>query len=236
MAPRRAAETRTSTTLVLQAMATVASNLDGSAAASHARCVARRSLFGGGGTGTVRPVKGWVWMFVLVGLAALSASPLAYGETSAKSSPPNLKVLRAAKHQNIVTLRWVQKNQWELQVENTNATSFIHDFEWAPPTGLTISRITSSLGGNCRLDQAIIKCTGDIAPISCNTCEGGTMTIDFEGTGFDPTFVHTDYGGYWITQGWMPGSVNVTALSPFGDLPLCAKGQASTKAKPCAKT
>jgi hypothetical protein len=64
------------------------------------------------------------------------------------------------------------------------------------------------------------------------------MTIDFTGSSpsLDSTFVHTDYGGYWVSQGWgLAGQVNVTSTSSFSDVPLCAKGQVSTKGKPCVK-
>jgi hypothetical protein len=61
------------------------------------------------------------------------------------------------------------------------------------------------------------------------------MTVDFTGNGFEPVRVHTDYGGYWFDQGWTPGVTTVTKTSSFGDLPLCSKGQVSTKRKPCAK-
>jgi hypothetical protein len=180
-------------------------------------------------------VTGWVQTFVLVGLAALATSLPANAQTSAQPPPP-LSALRAPQYQNTVTLRWVQNTTWELYVENTNHSRFINVFNWAPPAGLTIKQITSSQGGNCRVNQGTIQCSGNIAPVSCSTCEGGAMTIDFVGTGFAPAWVHTDYGGYWFSQGWMPGVLNVTVTSSFGDLPQCAKGQVSTKSKPCATT
>jgi hypothetical protein len=170
---------------------------------------------------------GLVCFVVLWGAVAANA------RTSATPLPASSQ--HAAKFQNTVTLRWVGASKWELYVENTNHNKFINVFEWAPPAGLTIRAITSSEGGTCKLSSSSIRCSGNIAPASCNTCEGGSMTVNFVAAGFESTFVPTDYGGYWIAYGWQPGNLNVTSTSSFADLPLCAKGQVSTKTKPCVK-
>ena len=139
------------------------------------------------------------------------------------------------------TLMWVGPGKgvgdiWELDIQNTNDVKFINAFSWAPPDGLTVIAVTGSEGGRCALIGPTIKCSGNIAPTSCGTCEGGMLTVHFTGNGFDPIWVPTDDGGTWANAGWSPGTVNVTATSSaFSDLPLCKKGQVSTKRKPCAK-
>jgi hypothetical protein len=168
----------------------------------------------------------------VVFLAALCWSGAAISMT-AQDPPAALKFT--------VILRWVGADKsgadkWELYVENTNLVKFINTFRWVPPTGLQVKAITNAGGGKCRLSDGIIMCSGNIAPESCSSCEGGGMTIEFTGNGFDPVWVPTDGGGgYWFSQGWTPGGVTVTSTSSFTDLPLCAKGHVSTKKKPCAK-
>jgi hypothetical protein len=134
-----------------------------------------------------------------------------------------------------MTLKWVGASNWQLSVDNSSLTKFISAFRWTPPDGLRIMAITSSKGGSCKLSNGSITCSGSIAPERCNTCYGGRMLVNFTGTGFESTFVHTDYGGYWISQGWPTGNLDVTAATSFADLPRCAKGHVSTRAKPCAK-
>jgi hypothetical protein len=169
----------------------------------------------------------------LVLLTALCVCVAATARTGA--NPPLAADTQAlAKFQNNVTLMWMGEGQWQLYVENTNRTKFINTFEWNPPAGLTIRSITGSQGGRCILAGGNIRCSGNIAPIPCDTCEGGAMTINFVGSGFESKWVSTDYGGYWIAYGWQPGNLNVTSTSSFADLPVCAKGQVSTKARPCA--
>jgi hypothetical protein len=170
----------------------------------------------------------------LVCVASLCWSPAASADSPA--SPPIAANAQAlAKVQNTVTLTWVGQHNWQLYVENTNRSKFINVFDWDPPIGLTIKSITSSEGGTCKVAGGRIHCSGNIAPLPCNTCAGGGMTIDFVGLGFDSKWVQTDYGGYWIAYGWQAGNLSVTAVSSFSDLPACAHGQVSTKAKPCAK-
>ena len=170
----------------------------------------------------------------LAGVVLLCTCGIASAASSA--SPPLAADTQALpKFQNNVTLRWVGAGNWELYVENTNLTKFINRFDWVPPAGLTIRSITGSAGGRCKVASGNIHCSTSIAPLPCNKCPGGGMTVDFVGSGFDSKWMTTDYGGYWIAYGWQPGSLSVTAVSSFGDVPLCVKGQVTTKVKPCAK-
>src|SRR5437773_5251631 len=96
----------------------------------------------------------------LVCLVALFGSVAASAKTSAAPLPVGAQA--AAKFQNTVTLRWVGASKWELYVENTNHNRFINAFEWAPPVGLTITAITSSEGGRCKLSSSSIRSSGNI--------------------------------------------------------------------------
>ena len=126
---------------------------------------------------------------------------------------------------------------YRIEVDNTNPTSFIKTFSWTPPGGMTVTAVTSSEGGRCALSAGTIECTAGkkgITPPPC-MCVGGAMTVNFTATGRDPTFAN----GYWTHYG-VVGSMQITSTIPvniasFADVPLCAKGQVSTKAVPCAK-
>src|SRR5438034_11241216 len=137
----------------------------------------------------------------VVFLAALCWSDAASG--AAAQDPP-------AKLKFTVILMWMGAekgggDKWQLYVENTNLVKFINTFRWVPPTGLQVKAITNTGGGKCKLAEGNITCSGNIAPEACSSCEGGGMTIEFTGNGFDPVWVPSEDGGYWISQGWTPG-------------------------------
>jgi hypothetical protein len=169
---------------------------------------------------------------LLVCLASLASCVAATAKTSANpagSSPVTKDEQFAPDFQNTTTLVWSGGKHWQLFVENTNKTRLINVFNWAPPSGLTVTAITSSAGANCGLSVGSIKCRTNIAPKQ-------SLEIDFAGDGFESKYVDTDYGGYWNSNGWGSGVINVTVTSLPPDLPRCAKGHPSTKAKPCSKT
>jgi hypothetical protein len=94
---------------------------------------------------------------------------------------------------------------------------------------MTVTSITSAIGGKCHLStDGIIGCTGLAAPPSTAEGVGASLIVNFVATGRQPTFVN----GYWIHYGVL-GSAQVT-MSKFSDLPVCKKGQKSTRAQPCA--
>jgi hypothetical protein len=139
-----------------------------------------------------------------------------------------------------------QRGLYQLEVQNTSGIGYINTFTWNAPDGLTITAVTSSEGGHCQLVSGAISCTGGgkgITPPGC-TCEpGGKMTVNFTATGNQPTFAD----GHWTTYGIVGATLQITVMTPVPyhvpsyiptpsteDLPTCAKGQTSTKAKPCA--
>jgi hypothetical protein len=132
------------------------------------------------------------------------------------------------------TVRVLSTDSYQVEVDNTNPTKFIKSFDWAPPSGVTVTKITSTSGGTCTLDgNGGITCKGTIYPPDCQ-CAGGGMIVDFSAKGREPTFAN----GYWTYYGFV-GGVTVTGTAPakstaFSDLPVCGKGKKSTKAHPCA--
>lgn len=133
----------------------------------------------------------------------------------------------------VMTIHDLGNSHWELSVFNTNPNAkFIGSYWWIPPIGMKIVSLQGVKGGKCSLGGNSLTCKGNVAPPNCNTCIGAQMTMDFTATGDEPTFVKTSYGGYWIHYGVL-GILNVTSLNSFSDEPICAKGQTSTKAKPC---
>jgi hypothetical protein len=133
----------------------------------------------------------------------------------------------------VMTVHDLGNGHWELSVFNTNPNAkFIGTYWWIPPVGMKITSLQGVKGGKCTLGGNSLTCKGNVAPPNCNTCIGASMTMDFTAQGDEPTFVKTSYGGYWIHYGVL-GILNVTSLNSFSDLPACAKGQVSTKAKPC---
>jgi hypothetical protein len=133
----------------------------------------------------------------------------------------------------VMTIHDLGNSHWELGVFNTNPNAkFIGSFWWIPPTGMQITSLERVKGGKCKLGQGALTCQGSVAPPSCFTCVGASMTMDFTAKGNEATYVKTSYGGYYIQYGVL-GMLNVTSLKSFGDLPTCKAGQRSTKAKPC---
>ena len=66
------------------------------------------------------------------------------------------------------------------------------------------------------------------------------MTVNFTASGLEPTFAN----GYWTYYGMVGAYLRITQMTPvpyhipsalptYSDLPLCKKGQKSTKARPC---
>jgi hypothetical protein len=136
-------------------------------------------------------------------------------------------------------------HKYQIEIENTSGIGYINTFNWLPPNKMTITAITSSEGGRCALINNAISCTGGkkgIAPPICTCLAGGSMLVNFIATGMEPTFD----GEYWTSYWNIGSSTQITSMTPVpyhipsvlylvgADLPLCAKGQTSTKAKPCS--
>jgi hypothetical protein len=141
----------------------------------------------------------------------------------------------------VATVRWLGPGLYQLDVQNTSGIGYIDTFSWVPPLGLTITAVTSSEGGKCALSSGDIECNGKMAPPRCTCQAGGELTVNFTAVGLEPTFAN----GYWTYHGFSGDYLQIEQMTPvpyhipsalpkFGaDLPLCKKGQKSTKARPC---
>jgi hypothetical protein len=157
--------------------------------------------------------------------AAAAADPNALGKGSADA---------------VSVVRWLSPGVYQLDVQNTSGIGYINQFTWVPPANLTVTGVTSTQGGTCSLVGGSIQCTGKVAPPKC-TCEaGGELVVTFTAKGLEPTFAN----GYWTYYGIVGAYLQIQQMTPVPyhipsslptgvDLPLCKKGQKSTKAHPC---
>jgi hypothetical protein len=200
-----------------------------------------------------------VWLAVLVA-AALATGLLAGCGSSSKAVDPYTLQIRpnptlpqapgrdpdtkaeSGSHANVV-VRFLGKNHYQLRIVNTSDIGFINAFTWLAPRGLTVTAVTGSSDGTCRLSGNDIWCSGmAIRPPVCACRSGGRATVSF-------TAETASRSGPGQSYGIQGSGVRIAAMTPVPylipshlgvapalDLPLCAKGQESTKAKPCIHT
>jgi hypothetical protein len=161
------------------------------------------------------------WLLPLAATVALVLSAAAYAAAPAtRVDAPYAMTIRVLDD---------SAGKYQVEIENENPTKFVSSFNWTPPSGMTVTSITSSVGGRCRLTgDGIVICTGAAGPAHSVTTMGGSIIVNFTATGRQPTWT----GSYWIHYG-VVGSVQVQT-STFSDLPVCKKGQTNTAAHPCA--
>jgi hypothetical protein len=173
-----------------------------------------------------------------VGVHAAQASTRAAAAPAAVRVDPN--TLGRGAGDAVAIVRWLSPGLYQLDVQNTSGIGYINTFRWVPPSGMTITAVTSSEGGRCTLLNGNIECNGKINPPSCTCQAGGDLTVNFTATGLQPTFAN----GYWTYYGlegaylqieqMTPVPYHIPSVVPYGaDLPLCTKGHKSTKAAPC---
>jgi hypothetical protein len=177
-------------------------------------------------------------LLLSAGVHGAAASTRASAAAPAVAVDPN--TLGRAAADAVVIVRWVTTGVYQLDVQNTSGIGYINTFRWVPPPGLTITAVTSSEGGRCALVAGNIECNGKVAPPTCTCQAGGDLTVNFTAVGLDPTFAN----GYWTYYGMQGAYLQIESMTPvpyhipstlpFGvDLPLCKKGQKTTKATPC---
>ena len=77
-------------------------------------------------------------------------------------------------------LRTVGTNRYELDVANTSGIGYINRFLWSPPPGWSITALTKTTGGTCKLVSAGVSCTGTLRPPACLCAgAGGAIVVDF---------------------------------------------------------
>jgi hypothetical protein len=121
------------------------------------------------------------------------------------------------------------KGKYQVEVENTNPTKSIYSFNWRPPGGLTITKITGNSNAACHLPgDGSITCTGKIAASKGNNhASASSMIVDFDASGLTRTFAD----GYYTYYGVL-GAISVQQGS--NDLPACKKGTQSTVTHLCS--
>ena len=163
-----------------------------------------------------------------VKLAAAALAALVVGSSAYAATPPP-KIRVDFPFAMVIRVLDDQAGKYQVDIQNGNPTRFVSSFNWTPPSGMTVTAVTGSIGGVCHLTgDGTITCKGLAAPPNSATTVGGDIIVDFTATGRQPTWT----GSYWIHYG-VVGSVQVQT-SPFSDMPVCKKGQKSTNASPCA--
>jgi hypothetical protein len=160
------------------------------------------------------------------------------GATLAQTADPNTLGKGAA--DAVAVVRWLSPGLYQLDVQNTSGIGYINQFTWTPPPALTITAITSSEGGKCTLVGGNIQCNGKVSPPTCTCLAGGDLTVNFTAKGLEPTFAN----GYWTYYGIVGAYLQIQQMTPVpyhipstlptgADLPLCKKGQKTSKSNPC---
>jgi hypothetical protein len=134
-------------------------------------------------------------------------------------------------------------DRYTLLVQNLSDVGFINSFWWVAGAGVTISKVTGSSSGTCELsDASTIKCDGmTIKPPTCTCVPGGRATIDFVAKIAAEKNEHGQTQGGFVDSRlklheMTPVPYHIPSYKGAGanvDLPLCAKGQVSTKGKLC---
>jgi hypothetical protein len=176
-------------------------------------------------------------------LVALTLAVGLHAATAAAATPPvatDPNTLGRASADVVAIVRWVGPGSYQLEVQNTSGIGYIDAFNWAPPVDLIITAVTSTEGGKCALVGGSIECTGKVPPPKCTCQAGGSLTVNFTAKGLEPTFAN----GYWTYYGFSGARLQIQQVTPvpyhipsalptFTDLPVCKKGQRTTKARPC---
>jgi hypothetical protein len=98
-----------------------------------------------------------------------------------------------------ITVTDLGSGQYRIDVFSLNPRAeFIKSWWWVPPIGMNVTSVKNVLGGACSVSGGALKCTGSLAPPSCDSCFGSSMTVFFTATGNQPHFIPTSYGGYYI--------------------------------------
>jgi hypothetical protein len=147
------------------------------------------------------------------------------------------------------TVRLLGHNRYELIVQNFSNVGFINSF-WFHAPSIRISAVTGSSSGTCVLqDPTTIACSGmKLRPPKCTCQSGGIVKIHFTAKSIASALTKsrataTQKAAY---EG-IDGGVAIHEMTPVPyhipsylnpqanlvDLPLCAKGQESTKAHLC---
>jgi hypothetical protein len=110
----------------------------------------------------------------------------------------------------VAVVHWLSPGLYQLDLQSTSGVGRIDQFDWVPPTRLTITAVTSSEGGRCTVIGGQIQCRTHLAPPSCTCRGGGVMSVNFTATGLDPTFAN----GNWTSYGIVGAAVQIQQVTP----------------------
>jgi hypothetical protein len=129
--------------------------------------------------------------------------------------------------------------KYSLYIANTSSIGYINTFKWFPPLNFPVAKLTGADAKYCTIaSSGAIQCDLKLRPPSC-TCrnDGGHIMLGLVvaqkgslqnhrlGLGSGVVRVDTATPVPWI----------IPSAPQTEDVPVCAKGQPSTKANPCTK-
>jgi hypothetical protein len=138
------------------------------------------------------------------------------------------------------TVTSLGNGRYRVLIQNSSDVGFVNSFAWTPPPGVTVTAVTSSSKGHCELAGGRISCRATLRPPKCTCRVGGTMTVDFTARA-PQAGKNANYGlagGFVRIRDLTPVPYLIPSaagqeISPYADLPVCKKGQRSSKAEPC---
>jgi hypothetical protein len=153
------------------------------------------------------------------------------------------------------TVRFLGNDRYELTIQNVGFLGYINSFWWNAPN-IVITKVISSSSGSCQagsektvvtqygaLPEGSVRCQGmAIAPPKCSCEGGGTATVTFaghpivskKGVIYGVVESRLVLGDLTLVPYHIPSYLGGAANQE--DLPLCAKGQQSTKGHLCVHT
>jgi hypothetical protein len=142
----------------------------------------------------------------------------------------------------------VVNGQYNLNVENTGDGP-LTQFTFVPAATLKVATLVSSSSGSCQLASGGFACNVDLNPPPCMCNPGGNVTVVFTGTG-ESSGSTVKVGSVVITATGSGAVAAPTTTPPVvttpppkvvppkakkKKVPLCKKGQRSSKKHPCRK-
>jgi hypothetical protein len=110
------------------------------------------------------------------------------------------------------TLHTLGGGRYRLQVGNTSGIGSIDAFTWSPPSGLTITAVSSAKGATCAVAaNGSITCRGKLHPPRC-LCEtnGGAVDVYFTASGLKPS----EENGHPVYSFLGNGHIRITKMTP----------------------
>jgi hypothetical protein len=146
--------------------------------------------------------------------------------------------------QFFATIASLGGDHYKLTVTNGSDVGFLNTFTWVHPPQMTITAVKGNSTGSCRLVRGDISCSHmAIKPPACTCRAGGTASVLFDAK--LAVFKHVKHGIVPTSGGLFGGWLRIGVMTPVPyiipsylgphpvDLPICQKGQQSTKVRLC---